>query len=136
MNPELGSSLIGTCWKYLPPVSRSVFIKVVIESRADGNSSRLSQKKKSLNYCRFLRISKPGPLQCCCARFSQARSSLSRWESAAVALTMVMAGFLGTYAGRQVLDRLNDRIFKRALTMALVLISSRLIYAGLTELYG
>ena len=49
---------------------------------------------------------------------------------------MVMAGFLGTYAGRQVLDRQNDRIFMRALTMALVLISLRLIYAGLTELYG
>jgi uncharacterized membrane protein YfcA len=54
---------------------------------------------------------------------------------AAVALTMVMAGFLSTYAGRQVLDRMNDRFFRRALNAVLILVSLRLIYAGVSALY-
>ncbi len=46
-------------------------------------------------------------------------------------LAMIGAGLAGTFAGRLFLDRLDDRIFRRALDTLLVLISVRLILAGL-----
>ncbi|MGI9394559.1 MAG: sulfite exporter TauE/SafE family protein, partial [Boseongicola sp.] len=55
---------------------------------------------------------------------------------ATVVLAMILSGFLGTYVGRLLLDRMNDRLFKRALDTVLVLISLRLIFAGITNLYG
>ncbi len=47
---------------------------------------------------------------------------------------MIVAGFLGTLAGRLVLTRLSDRAFKRALDFVLVLISIRLIWLGIASL--
>ncbi len=47
---------------------------------------------------------------------------------------MIGAGFLGTLAGRQVLNRMTDRGFKRALDVVLVLLSLRLIWQGLGDL--
>lgn len=43
---------------------------------------------------------------------------------------MICAGFLGTLAGRMVLLRINDKTFKRALDVILVIISLRLIWNG------
>lgn len=43
---------------------------------------------------------------------------------------MIAMGFLGTMAGKRVLLRLDDRQFRLALTLALVLISARLIWLG------
>ncbi len=44
---------------------------------------------------------------------------------------MILLGLCGTYTGRLFLDRFDDRLFKRALDTILVLISIRLILAGL-----
>ena len=49
---------------------------------------------------------------------------------------MILAGFLGTLAGGQVLNRMDDRRFKLALDVMLILLSVRLIYGGLTGLLG
>ncbi|MGH1331056.1 MAG: TSUP family transporter [Paracoccaceae bacterium] len=47
---------------------------------------------------------------------------------------MIGAGFLGTLAGRAILLRINDKAFKRALDIVLVLISLRLIWNGVAGL--
>ncbi len=47
---------------------------------------------------------------------------------------MIAAGFCGTLVGTTVLNRIDDRRFKLALDVVLVLLSVRLIYAGLREL--
>ena len=52
------------------------------------------------------------------------------------AWAMIVAGFLGTLAGRQVLVRMSDRGFKRALDIVLLLISARLIWQGTRALMG
>lgn len=49
-------------------------------------------------------------------------------------LAMIVAGFAGTVAGRQVLERIDDRGFKRILDVILVLLALRLIYGGVTML--
>ncbi len=48
---------------------------------------------------------------------------------------MIVAGFLGTMAGRHVLLRISDVGFKRALDVVLVLISLRLIWSGAGQLF-
>lgn len=46
-------------------------------------------------------------------------------------LAMVAAGFLGTVVGKSLLNRIDDRRFRLALDAILILLSLRLIYAGL-----
>ena len=46
---------------------------------------------------------------------------------------MIVAGFGGTYAGRQVLERMTDVNFRRALDIVLILLSLRLIWAGVSS---
>lgn len=50
--------------------------------------------------------------------------------------SMIVAGFLGTIAGRSVLIRMSDKGFKRALDIVLLLISIRLIWQGARDLWG
>lgn len=52
----------------------------------------------------------------------------------AVILAMVLAGAAGTWTGRHVLNRIDDRRFGLALNALLVLISLRLIWQGLGDL--
>lgn len=51
-------------------------------------------------------------------------------------LAMIAAGFAGTVAGRLVLNRLNDRHFKKALDIVLLVLAARLVFGGLTQLIG
>ena len=46
-------------------------------------------------------------------------------------VAMIALGFLGTICGRISLDAINDQFFRRALDILLVLISARLILAGI-----
>ena len=48
---------------------------------------------------------------------------------------MMAAGFAGTLAGLQLLNRIDDRRFKLALDAVLLLLSARLIYAGISALW-
>ena len=43
---------------------------------------------------------------------------------------MIASGFAGTLAGRLVLDRMDDRRFKRALDVVLLVLAARLIWGG------
>jgi uncharacterized membrane protein YfcA len=56
--------------------------------------------------------------------------AFSAWAPVIVAL--ILAGLAGTFTGRHLLNRMTDHGFKRALDILLVLISARLIWAGLT----
>jgi uncharacterized membrane protein YfcA len=47
---------------------------------------------------------------------------------------MIGTGFLGTLAGRHVLIRMSDKVFRRALDAVLILISLRLIWQGFGKL--
>ncbi|MFC4672012.1 sulfite exporter TauE/SafE family protein [Seohaeicola nanhaiensis] len=49
---------------------------------------------------------------------------------------MILAGFLGTLTGRRVLNRIDDRRFRRVLNAILLLLAARLVYAGLRALLG
>ena len=49
-------------------------------------------------------------------------------------LAMILAGFLGTLAGRLLLDRLADGVFRRALDLILFVLAARLIWAGTAQL--
>lgn len=49
-------------------------------------------------------------------------------------LVLVAAGFLGTVAGKKMLDRMSDHGFRNALSAVLVLLSLRLIWQGVTGL--
>ena len=49
---------------------------------------------------------------------------------------MMVFGVLGTLAGRSVLIRMSEHIFKRVLDAVLILISLRLIWMGLADLLG
>lgn len=49
-------------------------------------------------------------------------------------LAMIAAGFAGTVTGRQVLERIDDRRFKRILDVILVLLALRLVYGGAVAL--
>ena len=51
-------------------------------------------------------------------------------------LIMILCGFLGTVSGRTVLIRMSDAGFRRALNIALILISIRLIWVGWSDLTG
>ena len=53
-------------------------------------------------------------------------------EWAGVIIALIVAGLIGTYAGKLVLNRMSDVNFKRALDALLILISLRLIYQGVT----
>ena len=47
---------------------------------------------------------------------------------------MIGAGFLGTLAGKRLLNRLDDRMFRLALDVILVLLALRLIWGGMRQL--
>ena len=47
---------------------------------------------------------------------------------------LILSGFLGTLAGRRVLNHLSDHGFRRALDVVLILISIRLIWTGAASL--
>lgn len=49
-------------------------------------------------------------------------------------IAMIAAGFLGTLAGKAVLERVSDMHFRRIFDVVLVLISLRLIWVGLQQL--
>ena len=51
---------------------------------------------------------------------------------AGVIIALIVAGLIGTYVGKLVLNRMSDVNFKRALDALLILISLRLIYQGVT----
>lgn len=51
-------------------------------------------------------------------------------------IAMMLAGFAGTMVGLQLLNRIDDRRFKIALDAVLMLLSARLIYAGVTDLWS
>lgn len=46
---------------------------------------------------------------------------------------MIVAGFIGTVAGKVLLNRIDDVRFKRALDLILLVLAVRLIYAGIAE---
>lgn len=58
--------------------------------------------------------------------------AFSAWWGFVIA--MIGAGFLGTLAGKQLLNRLDDRKFRAALDVILVLLSLRLIWGGISQL--
>ncbi len=49
-------------------------------------------------------------------------------------IAMILAGLLGTFAGRHVLHRMGDARFKRALDVVLILVSIRLLWMGFSAL--
>ncbi len=49
---------------------------------------------------------------------------------------MLMTGLLGTWLGRQVLDRLDEAVFRVVLSGILALLAARLIYQGVQGLVG
>ncbi|WP_323771766.1 sulfite exporter TauE/SafE family protein [Antarctobacter sp.] len=49
-------------------------------------------------------------------------------------IAMICAGFIGTLAGKLMLNRIDDRRFRLALDTILILLSVRLIYGGLRDL--
>ena len=58
--------------------------------------------------------------------------SFASWAGFIVA--MIAAGFLGTLFGKVLLNRMDDRRFKLALNVMLILLSMRLIYGGISDL--
>lgn len=58
--------------------------------------------------------------------------AFAHWWAFIVAMTI--AGLLGTLIGKTLLNRIDDRRFRLALDAVLILLSVRLIYAGITEL--
>lgn len=51
-------------------------------------------------------------------------------------VAMFVFGFLGTWLGRLVLERMDDQLFRRMLAVVLTLIALRLLYSGGRELMG
>lgn len=49
---------------------------------------------------------------------------------------MLVCGFLGTALGRLVLERIDDALFRRALTLLLTVLALRLVYSGLASGLG
>jgi uncharacterized membrane protein YfcA len=47
-----------------------------------------------------------------------------------VIVALIATGVIGTFAGRLVLTRISDKLFRRALDAILILLSLRLIWAG------
>ncbi|WP_353475050.1 sulfite exporter TauE/SafE family protein [Salipiger sp. H15] len=58
--------------------------------------------------------------------------AFAHWWAFIVA--MIAAGFVGTMAGKLLLNRMDDKRFRLALDAILILLSVRLIYAGLRDL--
>lgn len=58
----------------------------------------------------------------------------AQWWAFIVA--MICAGFGGTLAGKLMLNRIDDRWFRQALDVFLILLSLRLIYGGLRDILG
>ncbi|WP_300055023.1 sulfite exporter TauE/SafE family protein [uncultured Roseobacter sp.] len=58
--------------------------------------------------------------------------AFTQW--AAFTALLILFGFLGTLAGRSVLLRINEPLFKRMLTIILTLMPLRLVYAGSSAL--
>lgn len=56
-------------------------------------------------------------------------------EWAFVVVAMILAGLVGTFTGKQVLNRMSDKNFKTALNTVLFLLSVRLIWAGASDLW-
>lgn len=56
--------------------------------------------------------------------------AFSEW--AGFVALLIVAGLAGTWAGKAVLNRLDDRLFRAALNILLVLLAARLIWQGLT----
>lgn len=57
-------------------------------------------------------------------------------DYAVLALAMIAAGFAGTYAGRSVLMRLDEKSFRFGFTAILTLLALQLVWSGLRELAG
>ena len=53
---------------------------------------------------------------------------------AGLVAVLIAAGFLGTVAGRHVLLRVDEKLFRFALNLILAMLAARLIYAGATTL--
>ena len=51
-------------------------------------------------------------------------------------IVMIAAGFLGTLVGRQVLIRMNDDTFKKAVSVILITLALQLIWQGGSDLWG
>lgn len=49
---------------------------------------------------------------------------------------LVAAGFLGTWAGKHMLARINEALFKRILNVVLFVLAARLIYAGAMRVWA
>ncbi len=60
--------------------------------------------------------------------------AFAQWAGFIAAL--VAAGFLGTWLGRMMLSRIDEKRFKLALNAILVLLSARLIWAGAMRVWG
>ena len=54
--------------------------------------------------------------------------AFSQWMPLVAA--MIVSGFLGTVAGRQVLARIDEKRFKLALNATLIVLALRLIWSG------
>ncbi len=60
--------------------------------------------------------------------------AFSQW--AGLLVLLIVAGFLGTILGRQVLTRINERQFRLVLSAILGVLALRLIYAGAADMIG
>lgn len=49
---------------------------------------------------------------------------------------MLVAGFIGTCIGRLVLERIDDALFRRGLTLLLTVLALRLVYSGVSATLG
>lgn len=49
---------------------------------------------------------------------------------------MLVCGFVGTFIGRRVLERIDDALFRRALTLLLTVLALRLLYSGASAVPG
>jgi uncharacterized membrane protein YfcA len=54
---------------------------------------------------------------------------------AGLIILLIASGVLGTFAGRVLLSRIDDRRFRIILNVVLALLATRLIYAGATDIY-
>ena len=56
------------------------------------------------------------------------------WPWAGLIAALILCGFAGTWAGKRVLNRLSDRLFRRALDAVLLILSARLVWQGVAAL--
>ena len=69
-----------------------------------------------------------------CVAFGLFGFAFAGWPP--LALALAAAGFLGTLAGRRVLMRVDEALFRRALSILLALVALRLLLSGLASLTG